>query len=436
MNAKAEALIGNILPALGGLFVTYLYNVVDGIFVGRGVGAAALGAVNIAVPFITTMTALTAMFPMGGATVVAIRMGRGDKEGANHAFMTAFSLTLLVSALLMTVGMVFSQQIVDICGAKDLSVEMRQMAKQYLFYCSAFSVPMLIGSCLSVFVRNDGSPTLSCAGMCVGAVTNIFLDWLFIFPFQLGIVGAAIATGLGQVLTVGILLTHFLRRKGGLRIRRFQISGTLIGKVCKRGVPEAVTQLTTPVTALCYNLMLARLIGDIGISTFSVLSFIYSLANAILSGVAQGLQPLWGQCYGRKDTEQMRWYFRSGLLINLALSVLICGGLFFFDVPVIRVFNKEPELIGAASAALPYFALSFVPMALNLICTAYFFSTKRTGTANAIAVSRGIALKALMIFRLPLVFGTEAIWFAPFVTEIITLAAAVVLSRKSKLICR
>ena len=436
MNAKANALIGNILPALGGLFVTYLYNVVDGIFVGRGVGAAALGAVNIAVPFITTMTALTAMFPMGGATVVAIRMGRGDKEGANHAFMTAFSLTLLVSALLMTVGMVFSQQIVDICGAKDLSVEMRQMAKQYLFYCSAFSVPMLIGSCLSVFVRNDGSPTLSFVGMCVGAVTNIFLDWLFIFPFQLGIVGAAIATGLGQVLTVGILLTHFLRRKGGLRIRRFQISGTLIGKVCKRGVPEAVTQLTTPVTALCYNLMLAQLIGDIGVSTFSVLSFIYSLANAILSGVAQGLQPLWGQCYGKKDTEQMRWYFRSGLLINLALSALICGGLFFFDVPVIRVFNKEPELIGAASAALPYFALSFVPMALNLICTAYFFSTKRTGTANAIAVCRGIALKALMIFCLPLVFGTEAIWFAPFVTEIITLAAAVVLSRKSKLICR
>ena len=105
--------------------MTYLYNVVDGIFVGQGVGSAALGAVNIAVLFITTMTALTAMFPMGGATVVAIRMGRGDKEGTNHAFMTAFSLTLLMSALLMTIGMVFSQPIVDICGAKDLSAEMR-----------------------------------------------------------------------------------------------------------------------------------------------------------------------------------------------------------------------------------------------------------------------------------------------------------------------
>ena len=158
MNAKMKSLIGYILPALGGLFVTYLYNVVDGIFVGQGVGSAALGAVNIAVPFITSITAVTAMVPMGGATVVAIRMGRGDKEGANHAFMTAFSLTLLISVILMTVGMVFSHEIVDMSGARQLSAEMREMSAQYLFYCSAFSIPMLIGTCLSVFVRNDGSP--------------------------------------------------------------------------------------------------------------------------------------------------------------------------------------------------------------------------------------------------------------------------------------
>lgn len=131
MNEKAKSLFGNIVPALGGLFVTYLYNVVDGIFVGRGVGAAALGAVNIAVPFITFVVAIAAMFPMGGATVVAIRMGRGDQEGANRAFMTAFSLTLLVSVLLTLVGMVFSQQLVDWSGASKLSAEMREMARQY-----------------------------------------------------------------------------------------------------------------------------------------------------------------------------------------------------------------------------------------------------------------------------------------------------------------
>lgn len=436
MNKNANTLLHYIFPALGGLFVTYLYNVVDGIFVGRGVGAAALGAVNVAVPFITTVVALTAMFPMGGATVVAIRMGRGDKVGANHAFMTAFSLTLLLSALLMVVGMTCSRQIIALSGGSGLSAEMQALSAQYLFYYSAFSIPMLLGTCLAVFVRNDGSPTLSFVGMCTGAAANIFLDWLFIFPLQMGIIGAAVASGLGQVLTVLVLLTHFVRKKGDLRIRPFRLSASLVGKVCKRGVPEAVTQLTTPVTALCYNLMLARLVGDIGVSTFSVLSFLYSLANAILAGVAQGLQPLWGQCYGRKDTAGLTWYFRSGIGINLVLSALIYGLLFWLDVPVIRVFNQEPELVETAAAALPLFALSFLPMALNLICTAYFFSTKRTGTANAIAISRGIVVKALMIFCLPLLFGTEAIWVAPFVTELVTLAAALVLNKTSRLVYR
>lgn len=123
MNPRVKQLCSYIFPSVGSLFVTYLYNVIDGIFVGQGVGAAALGAVNIGVPFITFAAAIVAMFPMGGATIIAIRMGRDD---------------------------------------------------------------------------NDGSPTLSFVGMCVGAVSNIFLDWLFIFPLQMGVVGAAVASGLGQ----------------------------------------------------------------------------------------------------------------------------------------------------------------------------------------------------------------------------------------------
>lgn len=436
MNTRTKSLFGYIFPALGGLFVTYLYNVVDGIFVGQGVGAAALGAVNIGVPFITFVIAIAAMFPMGGATVVAIRMGRGDQEGANHAFMTALSMTIAMSVILMIVGMVFAQQIVDFSGASRLSAQMREMSRQYLFFYSAFSIPALLSTSLSVFVRNDGSPALAFVGMCTGAVANVFIDWLFIFPLQMGVVGAAVASGLGQMCSVLILLTHFLRKKGNLRIKSFKIDFSLMKKISKRGVPEAVTQLTTPITALCYNLMLASLIGDVGVSTFSVLSFIYSLANAILSGVAQGLQPLWGQCYGKKDTEEMNWYFRSGIIINTILSIVIYGVLFFFDAPVIRIFNKEPELVQTATAALPLFALSFVPMAYNLIYTAFLFSTKRTGVSNVIAISRGIVLKALAIFFIPLIAGTDAIWIAPFVAEIITLIIAIVLKKTSKLVYR
>ena len=434
MNPKAKQLCSYIFPAVGSLFVTYLYNVMDGIFVGQGIGSAALGAVNIGVPFITFAVAIVAMFPMGGATIIAIRMGRDDKDGANNAFMTALTLTVLTAVILTVVGTVFSQQIVDLSGARKLGEEMRRMSADYLFYYSAFSLPMLISNCLSVFVRNDGSPTLSFVGMCAGAVSNIFLDWLFIFPLQMGVIGAAVASGLGQIVSLLVLLSHFIRKHGNLRIRRFTIQPVLIRKICKRGAPEAVTQLTTPVTALCYNLVLAGLVGDIGVSTYSVLSFIYSLANAVLSGVAQGLQPLWGNSYGKQDTKEINDYFRFGMAINLVLSVLVSAVLILFDKPAIRIFSQDMELINAASKALPVFALSFIPMALNLVYTSLLYSTKRTKQSDIIAICRGIVIKAIAIFCIPIIFGSNTIWAAPLVAEMITFAIAVILTRKTKLI--
>lgn len=129
MNPRVKQLCSYIFPAVGSLFVTYLYNVMDGIFVGQGVGSAALGAVNIGVPFITFAVAIVAMFPMGGATIIAIRMGRNDKDGANNAFMTALTLTALTAVILTVAGTVFSQQIVDLSGARKLGEEMRRIVQ-------------------------------------------------------------------------------------------------------------------------------------------------------------------------------------------------------------------------------------------------------------------------------------------------------------------
>ena len=134
--------------------------------------------------------------------------------------------------------------------------------------------------------------------------------------------------------------------------------------------------------------------------------------------------PLWRYLYEHKNE----------IIINIVLSVLIYSSLFFFDVPVIRIFNKEAALVQTASAALPIFSLSFIPMALNLIFTAFLFSTKRTGAADVIAISRGIVVKALAIFCIPILFGGNAIWIAPFVAETATLVLAIVLSKTSKLV--
>lgn len=429
MQEKNSTLWRYIIPSAGALCVTYLYNIVDGIFVGRGVGHLALAAVNITVPFITALVAVSYLFAMGGSTVIAIRLGRGDKKGANDAFMTAFIMTLLLSVALLLIGTLLPTQIALLCGSSQTILP---MAREYLFYYTLFSTPFLLSNCLSVFVRNDGAPGLAFAGMCAGAVINIFLDWLFIFPLGMGLKGAAVASGLGQVLSFAILLSHFVGKRGQLRIQRCPLSFSLIGKICKRGVPECVSQLNTPVTALCYNWVLGSTLGDIGVSTFSVLSFIYSFANAILSGVAEGLQPLWGHAFGRGDKEELEGYFRAGIKINIIASAVIYAALCVFRMPVVRLFNSDPALVEMASRALPFFAFSFLFMSVNLIYTAYFYSTKQTVKSDVIAVSRGIVVKALAIFLLPAFLGDGYVWCSAAAAEAVTLAICLLFRKYQK----
>lgn len=424
MNKRIKNLLCYVCPAVGGLCVTFLYNIVDGIFVGQGVGATALGAVNISVPFVTAAVALAAMLPMGGATIIAICTGKDDQEGANQAFMSALVMTIVISLLLTVIGIVFARDIVMLCGGKNLSHEMVDMAVQYLLYYMAFCFPMLMAPCLSVFVRNDGAPGLAFIGLCAGAASNIFLDWLFVFPLQKGVVGAAMASGLGQIVSCMLLLSHFLFKKGNLRIKKFRVDVSLMKRICKCGIPEAASQLTTPVTSFCYNTVLASMVGDIGISTFSVLSFLFSLANAILMGVAQGMQPLWGLSYGKNDQKSLRYYFKAAFIINLAASIVIVLLLTIFSKQAIMIFNNEPELIASGSKALPVFAVSFIPMAMNLIIAGYFFSVQRIFQANLISMSRGVVLKAIAIFAVPMLFGQSVIWLSPLVAELITAAMA------------
>lgn len=223
-----------------------------------------------------------------------------------------------------------------------------------------------------------------------------------------------------------------MKKKGQLRIKRCTLSFALVGKICKRGVPECVSQLNTPVTALCYNWVLGNTLGDMGVSTFSVLSFIYSFANAILSGVAEGLQPLWGQAFGRKDKEELEGYFRIGIMINVIASAVIYAVLCVFRTSVVRLFNSDPALIEMASGALPVFAFSFLFMSVNLIFTAYFYSTKQTIKSDVIAVSRGIVVKALAIFFIPAVLGNGYVWCSAAAAEAVTLVICLILNKNIK----
>ena len=155
-------------------------------------------------------------------------------------------------------------------------------------------------------------------------------------------------------------------------------------------------------------------------ATFSILSFIYSFAYAILSGVAQGLQPLWGHAFGAKDDNLLKQYFNSGIKINFVTSALILIFLCIFDTQTVGIFTKDTELLNMTSKALSIFVLSFLFMAINLIFTAYFYSTKQTIKSGVIVLSRGVVIKALLTFGISYLFGVEYMWHSVLAAETIT----------------
>jgi putative MATE family efflux protein len=428
MDTRFKSVLRYVIPSVGGLMVTFLYVVVDGIFVGRGIGADALAAVNLAFPFTMVLSALTAMITIGGATVTAIRLGRGEAHAANQAFMTSLTMAGAVSVLLMLAGVLLPEAIARISGASPRLVA---PTAEYIRFYSLFTLASGMAFTLNAFVRNDGNPMLAFWGMVVGAVANIFLDWLFVFPLQMGIKGAAVASGVGQILSVALLSIHFFCKKGQLRICTTRLEPALVGKILKRGFPELITQLNTPVTVFCYNYVILKTLGEIGVSAYSVLGYITSLLVSVFLGVSEGVQPLIGQSYGAKDERSIRYFFRTGLLLNICLSTGLYVLFLVFGREIISIFNGDPQLIKIASGAMPIYGLSFLLSSLNLLITTYFFSTKQTAQAVVLSALRSVSLNILCIFLLPALLGAEFIWAGIVVSEALALLAGLVLKRHS-----
>ncbi|MGN0591633.1 MAG: MATE family efflux transporter [Ruminococcus sp.] len=396
-----------VLPSIGSMLVSGLYFVVDGIFVGRGVGTNGLAAVNIAVPFISLLTAITMMITMGGASLTAISFGRGEYERGNRLFNASVLLVLVFSALMSLISILFSEPIARILGANEMLL---QDTAVYLKYYVVFSVFFCGAMMLSAFVRNDGNPQLAFWGMIVGAVSNIFLDWLLIFPMGMGIRGAAIASGLGQVLACLILSMHFVMKKGKLH---FSLSGfgrkEVLG-ILHTGLPEYITQMNSPITTFCYNQLVIRFLGEIGMAAFSVVAYLLVIILAVFMGLAQGLQPLLSLSRGEGKLEQERKYLRQGLTLNIALSVVVYLVMAVLGKPIIRIFNPDPEMVRLAYSCILVYGISFPFSAINIVYTTYYLSVKQTALAMRIAVLRSFILNTLLIFAVPAILGEQFLW--------------------------
>lgn len=424
-----KKLLKLVLPSVLSQVCMFLFTIVDGIFVGNGVGATALGAVNIVLPYILILSALYMLVAVGGATVTAIRFGRGDKEGANLAFLHAFAAIFAVSVVLTVVGVCFTRQLGYLLGANEAYID---YVTDYTFWYSVFIIPAGLSILLQFFGRNDGASMLVMVSTAVCSALNIFLDWLFVFPMQMALKGAAIATGISQTVGFLMLLSHFVLKKGDLRIRRFRPDAKLFRKILMRGAPESIAQFASPVSILCLNYVMLRMIGEIAVNAFSVIGYIASFSVAVFYGVSEGAQPLIGNAYGEKNESDLKFYFRVSLLIAFVGSLLLYLIFLIVSPNICRLFGLDAETLAFAVQKLPKYAINFVFMSLNTILSAYLYSTKRTGAAVTLNLLRSFVFTVSVILILPALFGAELIWYTAAVYEALSLLAALLLVRATE----
>lgn len=424
-----KKLLKLVLPSVLSQVCMFLFTIVDGIFVGNGVGATALGAVNIVLPYILILSALYMLVAVGGATVTAIRFGRGDKEGANLAFLHAFAAIFAVSVVLTVVGVCFTRQLGYLLGANEAYID---YVTDYTFWYSVFIIPAGLSILLQFFGRNDGASMLVMVSTAVCSALNIFLDWLFVFPMQMALKGAAIATGISQTVGFLMLLSHFVLKKGDLRIRRFRPDAKLFRKILMRGAPESIAQFASPVSILCLNYVMLRMIGEIAVNAFSVIGYIASFSVAVFYGVSEGAQPLIGNAYGEKNESDLKFYFRVSLLIAFVGSLLLYLLFLIVSPNICRLFGLDAETLAFTVQKLPKYAINFVFMSLNTILSAYLYSTKRTGAAVTLSLLRSFVFTVSVILILPTLFGAELIWYTAAVYEALSLLAALLLVRATE----
>lgn len=405
------------IPSALAMFISSLYTLIDGIFVGQGVGDSALAAVNIVVPFTVMLFGLASMFAIGGGALVSKNIGANNIEKAINIFRQVFKSLLIVSLIISVICVIFTKQIVTMLGATET---LTSLSVDYLRFYALFCIPNLIGIVLNSFVRNDGRPKLAMISTISGAIANIILDYIFIFKLEMGIKGAAIATGLGQILTVSILLPHFIMKKGYLSFGNVKVEYKTIREFCTIGFPSFFAQASYSIIVLLHNIALVNYIGEMGISAYSILNYLTTNIYMVLYGITLGVQPLVSYNYGKKDGEKMLKFFDITNISNTIITAFFVGISYIFGPILISIFTKDSQISALAYNALKIACLSYFAVGLNLNTLVYYQAIENPKYSNLSCILRSVIYLPVCLFVFGKLFGVNGIWASAIFSETLT----------------
>lgn len=410
--------LGYAIPSALAMFVSSLYTIIDGIFVGQGVGDNALAAVTIVMPLTIMLFGIATMFAVGGGALVSKNFGAGEDEKGLNVFRQVFKFLLIISISISLVLALFADTIVIMLGATE---SIKHLAGQYLRFYAIFCVPNLIGISLNSFVRNDNRPKLAMVSTIAGAVTNIILDYVFIFPLGMGIRGAAIATGLGQIVTVSVVLPHFILKKGKLSFGNVSLDKELIKKFCNIGLPSFFAEAAFSVIVFVQNIAVVNIMGEAGLSAYSIINYITTNIYMVLLGVTFGAQPLISYNYGAKNAKNILDVYKISNIVSIIINIAFTGVCFIFGRTLIGIFTSNAEILEIAYNGLNITNIGFFIVGLNLTTTVYYQAVEDPKYSNLLCILRSVVFLPVSVFVLVKLMGVNGVWISLLSSEFLSL---------------
>lgn len=402
----------NVLGAIG----LSCYFLADTFFIAKGMGTKGLAALNIAIPAFSLMNGSGLMLGMGGATKYSIFKGQGSAKNANAVFTNTLYLAAFFSALFVAAGFLFSDKIALALGADEAIFDMTEI---YLRVILLFSPAFVMNNLFISFVRNDGQPQLAMLAMLVGSFFNIIMDYVFIFPLDMGIFGAVLATGCSPIVSLMVLSTHMLRGNNQFHFTASRPSFSMGRSLMLLGLPSLFSELSSGIVMIVFNYLILSFAGNTGVAAYGVIANISLVVVAVYTGISQGIQPLLSRSCGQNDLYGIRQVLRYAIITLLAVSAVIYAFIFSFAAPITEVFNSEGSR-QMAEIAVPGLRLYFtaVPfVGFNIIMSVFFTSTDRPLPAHIITLLRGMILVVPMAFLLSFAAGMNGLWLTFPATE-------------------
>jgi putative MATE family efflux protein len=407
------------IPAIVGMVVNALYNIVDSIFVGNGVGDIGLTAVTIAFPIMIILMAIGMLIGIGASTLVSIRLGEQKHQDAEIILGNAFTLIIIAVLPTTAVALLFLDQILVLLGAEP---NVLPYAREFTRIILIGSIFMHIGFGLNNIIRAEGNPKVAMATMLIAAILNTALNPLFIFVFKLGIAGSALATVAAQAVSATWVLRYLTSDKSVIKLRltNLRLDKGIVYEIVKIGLSPFIMQLAASVVSVIYNYSLLRYGGELAVAAVGIINRVAMLILMPVFGISQGVQPILGYNYGARNYARMIEVIKLGMYAATAVSILGFIATQLFATPIVRVFNDNPELIAIGSSGLKVFLIMLPIIGFQIIGANYFQAVGKAGYAIFLSMSRQVIILIPAIIILPHFFGLSGIWFAGPVADFVS----------------